>query len=380
MDSITVITSAKRVVQVRDENANIINKEVIVWNSTVANLTLMALGSSAPEIMLNVIETIMTLGSKPGELGASTIVGSAAFNLLVISGVSIMAVTPETDERTPEEIEEDQTDLGVKKIGKTKVFAVTTVFSVLAYVWMYIVLKDEIVEPYEAWVTLALFPVLIIMALIADKLSSSAEKIDPAATLPVMNTLEFIEVLKNEQPEDQMAPAELQRKSTLKTFLKTEMGTDNINEVNLAQLKEKVEGNVPVKKGEYRKAFGSQLQGKRPKLAKGEAFTNENNFASHLQKALRHPTHGFHTLNFTVSEACKNIKIKVLNKMAVVSEIGIRTKDLTAKAGKDYQAITEANQKLTFADKEEEKVVVIEIIDDEQWTEDREFEIELFDL
>ena len=151
----------------------------------------------------------------------------------------------------------------MKKIGKTKVFAVTTVFSVLAYVWMYIVLKDEIVEPYEAWVTLALFPVLIIMALIADKLSSSAEKIDPAATLPVMNTLEFIEVLKNEQPEDQMAPAELQRKSTLKTFLKTEMGTDNINEVNLAQLKEKVEGNVPVKKGEYRKAFGSQLQGKK---------------------------------------------------------------------------------------------------------------------
>ena len=66
--------------------------------------------------------------------------------------------------------------------------------------------------------------------------------------------------------------------------------------------------------------------------------------------------------------------------MAVASEIGIRSKDLTAKAGKDYQAITEANQKLTFADKEYEKIVVIEIIDDEQWTEDREFEIELFDL
>ena len=67
----------------------------------------MALGSSAPEIMLNVVETLMNLGAKPGELGASTIVGSAAFNLLVISGVSIMAVTEDTDERTPEEIEED---------------------------------------------------------------------------------------------------------------------------------------------------------------------------------------------------------------------------------------------------------------------------------
>lgn len=145
MDSITVITSAKRKIKVRDENAEVIEKEVIVWNSTVANLTLMALGSSAPEIMLNVVETVMTLGMRPGELGASTIVGSAAFNLLVISGVSIMAVTEDTDERTKEEILEDGTDKGVKKIGKVKVFALTTVFSILAYVWMWIVLADEIV-------------------------------------------------------------------------------------------------------------------------------------------------------------------------------------------------------------------------------------------
>ena len=39
-----------------------------VWNDTIANLTLMALGSSAPEIILNVIEII---GSNfvAGELG-----------------------------------------------------------------------------------------------------------------------------------------------------------------------------------------------------------------------------------------------------------------------------------------------------------------------
>ena len=56
--------------------------KVKVWNPTIANLTLMALGSSAPEILLTVIETVTTLGGKPGELGPSTIVGSAAFNLL----------------------------------------------------------------------------------------------------------------------------------------------------------------------------------------------------------------------------------------------------------------------------------------------------------
>ena len=32
--------------------------EETVWNATVANLTLMALGSSAPEILLSVYETI----------------------------------------------------------------------------------------------------------------------------------------------------------------------------------------------------------------------------------------------------------------------------------------------------------------------------------
>ncbi len=37
-----------------DEGPEVI--EVPVWNGTVANLTLMALGSSAPEILLSIIE------------------------------------------------------------------------------------------------------------------------------------------------------------------------------------------------------------------------------------------------------------------------------------------------------------------------------------
>ena len=64
---------------------------VLVWNGTIANLTLMALGSSAPEILLSVIE-ITTSGFYAGELGPSTIVGSAAFNLLCISAVCVTAI------------------------------------------------------------------------------------------------------------------------------------------------------------------------------------------------------------------------------------------------------------------------------------------------
>ena len=59
---------------------------VYIWNATIANLTLMALGSSAPEILLSIIE-IVSSGFYAGELGPSTIVGSAAFNLLGISAV-----------------------------------------------------------------------------------------------------------------------------------------------------------------------------------------------------------------------------------------------------------------------------------------------------
>ena len=101
MESIEKITATTQVITVESVNdegeSSKEQKKVLVWNATVANLTLMALGSSAPEILLAVIETASNLGGCPGELGASTIVGSAAFNLLVISAASIWAVSPETD-------------------------------------------------------------------------------------------------------------------------------------------------------------------------------------------------------------------------------------------------------------------------------------------
>jgi solute carrier family 8 (sodium/calcium exchanger) len=170
MDSINVITAATIVVSERTAEGVLQRRQVNLWNPTVANLTLMALGSSAPEIMLNVIETVINLGSEPGELGPSTIVGSAAFNLLVISGVSILAVSEDNDDRTEEELIEDDTPKGVKKIEKLGVFSITTGFSIFAYVWMYYVLNDERVEWWEAWTTFGFFWLLILVAWIADKI------------------------------------------------------------------------------------------------------------------------------------------------------------------------------------------------------------------
>lgn len=92
MDAIEVITSQTKTVKYTDLDGIEQTMNVSIWNPTIANLTLMALGSSAPEILLSVIETVSNLGKEPGELGPSTIVGSAAFNLMVISGVSIACI------------------------------------------------------------------------------------------------------------------------------------------------------------------------------------------------------------------------------------------------------------------------------------------------
>uniref|UniRef100_A0A1I7T5M6 Na_Ca_ex domain-containing protein n=1 Tax=Caenorhabditis tropicalis TaxID=1561998 RepID=A0A1I7T5M6_9PELO len=59
---------------------------VRVWNETISNLTLMALGLSAPEILLSVFQ-ICGNTFEAGELGPSTIVSSAAFNIFIIIAV-----------------------------------------------------------------------------------------------------------------------------------------------------------------------------------------------------------------------------------------------------------------------------------------------------
>lgn len=148
-------------------------RKILFWNATVANLTLMALGSSAPEILLAVLETVLNMGACPGELGASTIVGSAAFNLLVISGLCIYAVSPEND--TNDDRDTEMT-LGVKRIKDMKVFAVTCTSSILAYIWLWYCLIDQEVSVVEGVLTFLFFFILVGIAFGADKYTAYQEE------------------------------------------------------------------------------------------------------------------------------------------------------------------------------------------------------------
>nr|KAG5709932.1 hypothetical protein BaRGS_029974 [Batillaria attramentaria] len=80
MCSIEVITSKKRKVVLWDEERQEkVEREVLLWNETVANLTLMALGSSAPEILLATVETIARLSSDQAEDALGMPIASAHF-------------------------------------------------------------------------------------------------------------------------------------------------------------------------------------------------------------------------------------------------------------------------------------------------------------
>ena len=52
--------------------------------------------------------------------------------------------------------------------GSFQVFGVTAFASIFAYVWMVIVLTDEYVYLYEAIITFLFFPLLVLMAFLAD--------------------------------------------------------------------------------------------------------------------------------------------------------------------------------------------------------------------
>uniref|UniRef100_A0AAX7TK74 Calx-beta domain-containing protein n=1 Tax=Astatotilapia calliptera TaxID=8154 RepID=A0AAX7TK74_ASTCA len=155
MSSIEVITSQEKEITIKKSNGETTTATVRIWNETVSNLTLMALGSSAPEILLSVIE-VCGHGFEAGDLGPSTIVGSAAFNMFVIIALCVYVVP----------------DGETRKIKHLRVFFVTAAWSIFAYIWLYLILSvfsPGEVEVWEAVLTFLYFPLCVVQAWVADR-------------------------------------------------------------------------------------------------------------------------------------------------------------------------------------------------------------------
>ncbi|CAF1391753.1 unnamed protein product, partial [Adineta steineri] len=216
MSSIETITSKRRKIRYPDpgEKDKYLTVEVRTWNDTVANLTLMALGSSSPEILLSIIE-IVGNRFEAGELGPGTIVGSAAYNLLMISALCISAIkAPET-----------------RKVKLYSVFMITSFFGFFAYIWMFIVLSvisKDVVDLWEAVITFLMFPLVVILAFLAEKNFFASKKID-------MDEEEQTLILTPPERDENGSPRNF-RKDELLQFLRDLGQTTNLSLEDKAQL------------------------------------------------------------------------------------------------------------------------------------------------
>eukprot|EP00094_Tigriopus_californicus_P004455 TCALIF_04293-PA protein Name:"Similar to Slc8a2 Sodium/calcium exchanger 2 (Rattus norvegicus)" AED:0.14 eAED:0.15 QI:0/0.83/0.84/0.92/0.83/0.92/13/236/826 len=352
--------------------------EVPVWNGTVANLTLMALGSSAPEILLNVIEIIGN-NFEAGQLGPGTIVGSAAFNLLAISAVCIIGIpTGET-----------------RRIDQIIVFGVTASFSVLAYIWLLVILKwvsPEEVELWEAILTFVFFPILVVIAYCADKqwlhplfgqkrtTSSDKERqIELGNFTPAEEMLKDRAYFRNGQFD----------RDGLVSFIKDVKKNTKLSDEDAAVLAaSKIIDSKPHSRMWYRIGAVRNITGGRKtqpswrmneKLKEVYDAINEHPEAPNISypdededKAII----DFHTSSAAVLENVGTYKVTIIRhgKLDETVRIRVETIDGSAVENEDYQPI---NEVLTFEPQELEKEVGLTIIDDNQWEPDEEFFVKL---
>lgn len=331
---------------------------VYVWNATVANLTLMALGSSAPEILLGAVELIGN-GFESGELGPSTIVGSAAFNLLCITAVCMVSI-PAGETR---------------KIKGVPVYAVTSSFSVLAYVWILVVLQglspDEITV-VEACITLAFFPLLAMLAFAADKGYLSTHETD-----------EIIPVGK-EMSKDELARLEAE--------IRRIHGAGGLTNDQISTF---VRYSAPVSRAKYRiAATRSMTGGKRvhvPQLAERPFADLPKKKISSVAPCDLQVSNDAHcgndgSPNFTfqypkcaVLENAKKVEIMVCRQgdASLPSAVKYATREGNAKEGNNFLA---AAGELRFNSGETKKPICVSIVDNQVAEEDMTFYVDLLQL
>lgn len=122
-----------------------------IFNATLVNLTLMALVSSSPLIILNIYDTCWTwFESEQGQLGPQSIIGSGAFNFLVVAAISLAASNKE------------------KRLQQPWFFWCTAAGSLLAYGWIYYCLNDNVISYAEAGATLGLYFAFIVLMYVID--------------------------------------------------------------------------------------------------------------------------------------------------------------------------------------------------------------------
>jgi len=368
--------------------------EVPVWNGTVANLTLMALGSSAPEICLAVIGVIGK-GFQSDPLGPSTIVGSAAYNLLAISAVCVVAI-PDGEGR---------------RIANFVVFCITAATSVLAYVWLAFVLvvsSPGKIDVWEAVLTFLFFPILVCLAYAGDKgyLDALFCQKDSSKLTNKQQQLELGNAQSGETEgmlgsKDCFKGGRVDR-DALKVFIKDIKKNTKLSDEDAAVIAaSKIVDSQPKSRMWYRIGATRNMTGGRKIMPSSKMSTQARqglinsdsaNGVTKVYDAINEEAElpnvvypdsdesksiiEFHASSAAVMENIGTFKVLICRhgNLRNSCKVKVETIDGSAVEGEDYQALDEV---LTFEPKETEKEIGITIVDDNQWEPDEEFFLKL---
>ena len=290
-----------------------------------------------------------------GELGPSTIVGSAAFNLLIIVAVCTVAIPPGDDPKNPDG----------RKIADLPTYTVTCTWGIFAYVWLIIILvlppTPDICTFYEGLLTFLFFPTTVTMAYMADKGMFTKTKVAPQSR-----------VLSVDGSEMQSEAAAILKK------------LDNPNMTNEEKAKLMVamsSSGKPSRAVLRQQAVRSMSGGKRVVAPKPSADL----MSKYVKAGKPHATfffgdsQGNECSKYAVLESNPNLTIHVM-RVPAKGEATIKYKSVDipggAKAGEDYEGVEGT---LTFKDGENTKDIQIKIMDDEAVEEDEKFLMKIFD-
>lgn len=393
MAAIEVITSKEKEVKVKKANGEVQIVVVRVWNETVANLTLMALGSSAPEILLSVIE-MFAKNFQAGDLGPGTIVGSAAYNLFVIIAICVLVI-PNGE---------------VRKIKHLRVFFVTATWSVFAYIWLYLILdvfSPDVVDIWEGVVTFIFFPATVLTAYIADrrlliyKYIGKGYRMNKRGVMVQTETSEQTLEMSNHdanfkgledggvisQDVREFEDSRREYITALKDLRKKYPQHD------LEQLEIMAHEQI-MNKGPKSRAF-YRIQATRKMMGSGNimrkiserAQSDLSEVKAELQRVdvIEATDDGnackvyFEPGHYTVMESCGDFEVRVVRRGDLSSQVTVdfETEDGSAEAGSDYIG---NKGTLTFPPGVDEQRFRIEVIDDDVFEADEHFYVRLSNI
>ncbi|XP_016091040.1 sodium/calcium exchanger 1b isoform X2 [Sinocyclocheilus grahami] len=397
MASIEVITSQEKEITIKKPNGETTTTTVRIWNETVSNLTLMALGSSAPEILLSVIE-VCGHNFEAGDLGPSTIVGSAAFNMFVIIGICVYVV-PDGEHR---------------KVKHLRVFFVTATWSIFAYLWLYLILaviSPGIVQVWEGLLTLFFFPICVVFAWIADRrllfykyvykryragkhrgmiIETEGDrplpsKVDIEMDGKMLNShaVDFLDGTLSLELEDKDLDEDEARREMAKILKELKQKHPDKEVEQLIEL-----ANYQVLSQQQKSRAFYRCQATR--LMTGAGNILKKHAADQARKAVSmHEVRSdtgendpiskifFDPGSYQCLENCGTVAVNVIRRGGDINQtvsVEFRTEDGTANAGSDYE-FTEGS--IVFKSGETQKEIRVGIIDDDIFEEDENFLIHL---